>query len=133
MPEQSAKETVLEQFEAVNRRDWARAMELYDDDVVLVVESTTSINPGTHEGKEAVGEWFGDWFRTFSEIHFDILRTETQGNRLAMSARHTATGKGSGIELANDLYYAYEVQNGKVIRVEFVPNWDDALRAAGFD
>jgi ketosteroid isomerase-like protein len=57
-------DVVRDQFQAVNERDFERAMGHYADDVVLVVEGEAVANPGVHRGKEAVGEWFGDWFRT---------------------------------------------------------------------
>ena len=47
-------------------------MTYYADDVVLVVEEGF-LSTGTFEGKEAVGEWYGDWFRAFSsDYRFEI-------------------------------------------------------------
>ena len=54
-----------EQFRATNDRDFERAMTYYADDVVLVVEEGF-LSTGAFEGQEAVGEWFGDWFRAFA-------------------------------------------------------------------
>ena len=69
---QDPVDVLREQFAATNERDFARAMSYYADDVVLVVEEGF-LNTGTFEGKEAVGEWYGDWFRAFgTDYRFEI-------------------------------------------------------------
>ena len=121
---------VRAQFEAVNRRDFAAAMDLYADDVELTAPAG-GLMSGTYRGKEAVGEWFGDWFRTFSETNFEWRDAVESENVLALRARFIATAKQSGIELGQDYFYAYEVRDGKVVRVEFTASWEEALEAAG--
>jgi ketosteroid isomerase-like protein len=123
---------VLDQFEAVNRRDFARAMELYADDVVLVVPLTEGVpNPGTYEGKEAVGEWFGDWFRAFApDYRFEIDEARAVGDAIFIHAWHGGHGKASGVEVRGDNSYLYRVRDGRVTRVEFYATREEALEAA---
>ena len=72
-PETDPINVIRDQYAATNERDFERAMSYYADDVVLVIEEGV-LNTGTFEGKEAVGEWFGDWFRAFgSDYSFEIL------------------------------------------------------------
>ncbi|HEX8855573.1 MAG TPA: nuclear transport factor 2 family protein [Thermoleophilaceae bacterium] len=56
---------VLDQYAATNERDFARAMGYYADDVVLVVHPEAFVEGGTFEGRDAVGQWFANWFTTF--------------------------------------------------------------------
>ena len=46
----------------------------YTDDVELVVPPGSSFpEVGTFKGRDAVGRWFGEWFRSFEpDYHFDI-------------------------------------------------------------
>jgi ketosteroid isomerase-like protein len=118
------------QFEAVNRGDFAAVMDAYADDVELTAPQNELLG-GVYRGKETVGEWFGDWFRTFSATKFEWLDVVESENLLALRARFIATGRQSGIELADEYYYAYEVRDGKVVKVQFCPSWEDALQAAG--
>lgn len=118
------------QFEAVNRRDFAAAMDLYADDVELIA-MPGHLMSGTYHGKEAVGEWFGDWFRAFGATNFEWLDVIESGDALALWARFIAAGRQSGVELSEDYFYAYRVRDGKVTHVQFCGDWDDALRAAG--
>ena len=128
MQDQGAAAVVRGQFEAVNRRDWAEAMAAYADDVVLVVPE--GINSGTFEGRDRVGEWFGDWMRTFrGGIHFDIRDIREAGEDVALWAHHTARGERSGLELEGDFFYHYRVRDGKVVFVEFCRTWAAALGA----
>jgi ketosteroid isomerase-like protein len=124
---------VREQFEAVNRRDFERAMDLYAEGVVLIVPRVESLqNPGTYEGKEAVGEWFGDWFRTFApDYYFHIQEARDVGGGLIfLHAKHGGKGRLSGAEVHGETAYLYRVRAGKVSKVGFFATRDDALEAA---
>ena len=73
---ESGIEVVRDQFAAANERDFPRAMGHYAEDVVWSSRSSRAYQtPGTYEGRQAVGEWFGDWFRAFApDYRFEITR-----------------------------------------------------------
>jgi ketosteroid isomerase-like protein len=126
-------EVVRDQFAATNERDFKRAMELYAEDVVLVAPRMPGVaNPGRYEGKEAVGEWFGDWFRTFaSDYRFEITEAQHLGGGLIfLFATHGGSGRLSGAEVHGKNAYLYRVRDGRVARVGFFPTREDALEAA---
>ena len=63
---------VLDQYDATNERDFRRVMSYYDKDVELVAREPWLLT-GAFKGREAVGSWFGDWFRTFDrDARFDV-------------------------------------------------------------
>ena len=76
-------------------------MDLYTEDVTLTVAADTGPNPGVYEGKEAVGEWFGDWFRTFAaEYHFAVDEARpVEGGAIFLHANHGGSGRLSGAEM----------------------------------
>jgi ketosteroid isomerase-like protein len=121
------------QFAATNDRDWARAMSYYREDVVLVVEEGF-LNTGTFEGKEAVGEWFGDWFRAFgSDYHFDIEELRDLGGGVVyLFATYAGTGRASGVEVSDQRAYLYRVDEGKITRIQFFMTREDALEGASW-
>jgi ketosteroid isomerase-like protein len=125
-------DVVVDQFEAVNERDFQRAMDRYAEGVVLVVPPAESApEPGTYEGKEAVGQWFGNWFQSFApDYHFDIDESRMIGDQVFIHARHGGSGRTSGIEVRGELFYLYRVRNGEVIRVEIYPTRQQALEAS---
>ena len=124
-------DVVRDQFEAVNERDFAKAMDAYAEDVVLVVD-LDFVDPGTYEGREAVGRWFGGWFSTFEPGYsFKFEEIRLIGEWVYLDASHGGRGKSSGIEVTGRMGYLYRVRDGKVNRVELFRTPADALAAAG--
>jgi ketosteroid isomerase-like protein len=125
-------EVVRDQFEAVNERDFQRAMDHYAEDVVLEVPPAESApNPGTYEGKKAVGEWFGDWFRAFRrDYRFELDEARELGDLVFIVATHGGSGRASGVEVQGQLSYLYRVRDGKVVHVRIFPTPEEALETA---
>ena len=128
----SAVDVVVDQFEAVNERDFQRAMDAYAGEVVLLVSDAWGITSGTYEGRDAVGEWFGDWFRQFDDDYrFEIKETRDLGSGgLYLLAEHGGSGRTSGVPIGSASGYLYRVREGKIVRVELYSTAEDALEAA---
>ena len=126
-------DVIRDQYEAVNERDFERAMGHYADDVVLVVPQTEGVaDPGTYEGKQAVGRWFGNWFQMFDrDYRFEIHEAREIGDQIFIFATHSGRGRLSGAPVSGANGYLYRVREGKIARVEFYPSRGDALAAAG--
>jgi len=125
---------VLDQFAATNARDFPRAMSHYAKEVELVVDPTAFLQGGTFTGRDAVGEWFGDWFRTFeSGYRFEIEETRDLGDVVFLSAIHRGRGRTSGAEVRGQTGYLYTVRDGKIVRAELYRSPAAALEAAGLD
>ena len=125
-------ELVRDQFAATNERDFPRAMSHYAEDVELVVDRDAFLQGGTFRGRDAVGQWFADWFTTFeSGYHFDIEEARDLGDVVLVIAGHHGRGRASGVEVHGQTAYLYGVRGGKIVRVELYPSRADALDAAG--
>jgi ketosteroid isomerase-like protein len=123
---------VLDQYAATNERDFPRAMSYYAEDVELVVHPDASLERGTFRGREAVGEWFGNWFSSFEPgYHFDITEARDLGGVVLLVSSHQGRGRASGVEVRGEVAYLYTVREGKIVRAEFYPSRAVALRAAG--
>jgi ketosteroid isomerase-like protein len=128
---QDPVDVLRQQFAATNERDFARAMTYYADDVVLVVEEGF-LNTGTFEGKEAVGEWYGDWFRAFgADYRFEIEEIrELRPGLVFMTARYGGSGRASGAQVTDRRSYLYRVADGKISRIQFFLTSESAIEAA---
>jgi ketosteroid isomerase-like protein len=124
-------EIVRDQFAATNERDFARAMSHYADDVELVVDPEAFLEAGTFKGREAVGEWFGNWFRTFQPgYHFELDEARDLGDRVLVVACHHGEGRSSGATVRGKTAYLYRLRGKKIVKVEIYPGRDQALEAA---
>jgi ketosteroid isomerase-like protein len=123
-------EVVVKQFGDTNARDFTAVMDAYAEDVELVLHGDIGPLSSAATGKEAVGEWFGDWFRQFGrDYRFDIEESRGVGDRVFVVASHHGRGRGSGVPVEERWAYVYTVRNGKVTRVELW-NGRDAREAA---
>jgi ketosteroid isomerase-like protein len=124
-------EIVREQFAATNERHFARAMSYYAEDVELVVHPDAFLDDGRFEGREAVGEWFADWFRTFEPgYRFDVEEALDLGHLVLLVASHRGRGRTSGVEVRGRTGYLYGVSGGKIVSVELYSSRAEALAAA---
>jgi ketosteroid isomerase-like protein len=124
-------DVLREQFAATNERDFARAMSYYADDVVLVIEEGF-LSTGTFTGKEAVGEWYGDWFRAFGTDYrftIDEIR-EVQPGLVFMTATYGGSGRASGVVVSDRRSYLYRVEDGKITRIQLFLTPEAAMDAA---
>jgi ketosteroid isomerase-like protein len=125
-------DVLLDQFAAVNERDFPRAMSHYAEDVELVVGPDAFLESGTFSGREAVGRWFANWFATFEPgYRFDIEEARELGDRVLLVASHHGRGRTSGVEVHGQTGYLYTLAEGKIIRGELYRNGEAALEAAG--
>ena len=122
---------VLEQFAATNERDWERAMSFYAEDVELEVMADAFLGRGTFSGREAVGQWFGDWFATFEPgYRFDVTEARDLGGAVLLVADHGGRGRSSGVEVHGETAYLYTVRDGKIVRAELYRDRASALDGA---
>jgi ketosteroid isomerase-like protein len=125
-------EIVRAHFEGVNRRDWDAVMTAFDEEVVLVVHAEVGPATGVFNGREAVGEWMGDWFRAFGKgYRFEVKEARSVGHRVLAVARHHGTGRASGVEVQQITANIYTVNADKIVRLELYSSRTEALEAVG--
>jgi ketosteroid isomerase-like protein len=126
-------EVVVGLFENTNARDFPAAMDAYAEDVVLALHGELRFVGGEGAvGKEAVGEWFGDWFRTFDrDYRFEIEETRDWGDQVLVVATHHGRGRASGAPMTRRAAWIYTVRSGKIVRCDAYSEPEEALEAAG--
>jgi ketosteroid isomerase-like protein len=116
---------------ANNEGDFERALGHLADDIVL--EAPAGIRGGTFRGREAVGEWFGDWFRIFDwNVHSDIREIAEVGDDGVLTvAVARGRGRGSGVEVEETFAFLHRLRDGKVTRMDGYLSREEAVEAAG--
>jgi ketosteroid isomerase-like protein len=108
-------EIVREYFAATNAQDFPRAMSFYAEDVEMFSSGDATLESGTVKGREAVGQWFGEWFRSFRRgYHFDVEQVLDAGDTVLAVARHGGVGKASGVEVESTNAYVFRLEDGKI-------------------
>ena len=119
-------------IDAYNRRDFDAATRWFDPDVEWVL-------PEHQSSDSAIGVTGIIRFWKGLDETFDVLQLCPQeyvdaGDRVATRLRHLARGKGSGLELDNELYHQVTTfRDGVMVRIEYVTSWEQALEAAGIE
>jgi ketosteroid isomerase-like protein len=117
-------------IEAYNRRDFDAATRDFDPDVEWVLpehqRSDSAIGtPGILRFWEGLDE-------TFDELQLKPQEYVDAGDRVATRLRHHVRGKGSGLELDNELYHQVTTfRDGTIVRIDYVTTWEEALELAG--
>ena len=94
-------EVVRDQFDAVNERDFPRAMSHYAEDVVLVAHTGGLPRPVGHS---RVATRWGMvrrlvLLRSHTATRFEIYEARDLGDRVLIAADHHARGRNSGVEV----------------------------------
>ena len=126
-------EIVRDQYAATNERDFRRAMSHYAEDVEMVIPS--GIRAGTFKGRQAVGDWFGDWLATFDrDARFDIEEIiDLDDCSVLLVATHHASGRASGVEVEEPVIWFVRLRGGKITYLKTYESRVEALKAVGLE
>jgi ketosteroid isomerase-like protein len=88
------------------------------------------MNVGTWQGYPGFIQMTADWEDAFGAITYEITGMEAVDDRNVLVAVHQeATGAGSGIPVALDVYFLIDFEGEQVVRFQIHANRDSALAA----
>lgn len=116
---------VEEMIEAWSRRDLPAVLRrLHPDCEVRPAETNRTLR-----GHEEFAAGFEDWFEAFEEFSVNPEDFRTHDDRVLVSMRQRARGKGSGVEVEQRFYQLFTVRDGLVFGFEEFADEPEALRA----
>ena len=117
-------------IDAYNRRDFDAAVASFDPDVDWVLPERQKSD--SCRGPDEVRRFWEGIDETFDELRLQPQEFVDAGDRVATRLRHYGRGKGSGIEIDEELYHqVVTFRAGKMVRIEYFGDWAEALEAAG--
>jgi ketosteroid isomerase-like protein len=117
-------------IDAYNRRDFDAAMASFDPDVEWILPEHQSSDSG--RGPDEIRRFWEGIDETFDELQLEPQEFIDAGDRVATRLRHHGRGKGSGIEINEELYHqVVTFRDGRMVRIEYFADWAEALQAAG--
>ena len=125
-------EIVREHFANTNARRFNVALRAYDPNVELLVSEDVAVDPGVYRGVDAVGEWFGSWFRTFaSNYRMEFVELLPVNDAVVATVDHRGVGRRSGAEVTTRYYNVYPIRENLIVRLAVFRERSEALKAAG--
>jgi ketosteroid isomerase-like protein len=115
---------------AYNRRDFDAAIENFDPEIKWVMPARQRSDSG--RGPGAAIRFFEEIDEAMEELRLEPQEFIDAGDRVATRLRHHGRGKGSGVEIDEELYHQVATfRDGRIVRMEYFAEWDEALKAAG--
>ena len=116
-------------FAAFNKRDWGALSAELDPEV----EYTPVEEHTTRHGREAFTEYLKGWLEAWETFlgepeEIEITRA---GDHAFIAIRCQGSGKGSGVEIDDRLYWDGELRDGRLYRISEYTDRQEALEAAG--
>jgi limonene-1,2-epoxide hydrolase len=117
-----------EYMAAYNRRDFDAAVKDFHPQVDWVLPERQSFD--SCQGPRQIIRFWEGLDDTFDELRLLPQETVDGGDRVAVRLRHAVRGKGSGVEMEEELYHQITFfEDGLMVRIEYVATWEEALEA----
>lgn len=114
---------------AYNRRDFDAAVKDFHPQVDWVLPEHQSFD--SCRGPAQIIRFWDGLDDTFDELRLLPQETVDCGDRVAVRLRHYALGKGSGLEMDEELYHQVTTfEDGLMVRIQYVTSWEEALELA---
>jgi ketosteroid isomerase-like protein len=114
---------------AYNRRDFDAAVKDFHPQVDWVLPEHQSFD--SCRGPAQIIRFWDGLDDTFDELRLLPQETVDCGDRVAVRLRHYALGKGSGLQMDEELYHQVTTfEDGLMVRIQYVTSWEEALELA---
>ena len=124
-------ETVRAIYERWGRGDFAAGVELYDPNVLLVLNPEFP-DSGTYLGLDEIGAYMrGQFLSDLRDAEIAGEEFIEAGDSVVVRVNQVATGPESGVRVPIVYYQAWTFRGDHVIRIESIREREDALAAVG--
>jgi ketosteroid isomerase-like protein len=114
-------------LEVYNRGDIDAVLKLFSQDV-QVYAPPDFINSGLFHGHQGWLDWIGQWNEAWESFDIQVKEIEPVGERFVIALVHQeGRGRGSGISVAQDVAYLYEVEGELCVYQAIYPDRERAL------
>lgn len=83
----------------------------------------------TFRGHAGVREWWEDLISTFEGFSAEVEQFREAGDGLLALGRILSYGRGSGVEISDEVGWLWEFRDGKINRMRIYLGHDEALKA----
>jgi ketosteroid isomerase-like protein len=123
-------EIVAAAFDAYLRGDMESALRFVDPEIVVMQrpELPDAMPRHGHAGVvEAIAVWPDQW----DDYQLQIVETRDAGKHVIVRSHHRGRGKGSGVDVEDEIWYVFGFRNGKVTEWRMFGSEREAVEAVG--
>jgi uncharacterized protein len=88
-------------------------------------------NSGLARGHQGVRRSLGIWVGAWDNLHFELRELIDSGDKVLAAGWQRGRGKGSGVEVSEEIFSVWTLRAGKAIRQRMFRDRLQALEAAG--
>ena len=116
MPEPNV-EVVRRLFDRYSSTGIDAALELLDEQLVIVIPPELSAEPDTYHGHAGALRYFAGFDGMLEEMSYEALELIPAGEHVLVHIRLGGRGVSSGLEVELEAFVVHTVENGKITRI----------------
>jgi ketosteroid isomerase-like protein len=107
------------------------ALEVMDEEIVIVIPPDVSAEPDTYRGHEGVRRYFGGFEGMLEDVRYEAFELIPEGDHVLARARLAGRGVSSGLEVELNTFVVHTVADGKVTRIVPYADLESARQSLG--
>ncbi len=111
-------EVVRRLFELYGSGGMEAALEVMDEQIVIVIPPDMSAEPDSYYGHEGARRYFAGFEGMIEDVRYEALEVIPEGEHVLVRARLGGRGASSGLEVDLESVVVHTVEGGKVTRIQ---------------
>jgi len=107
------------------------ALELLDEQLVIVIPPDMSAEPDSYHGHEGARRYFAGFDGMLEDLRYEAFELIPEGEHVLARARLAGRGVSSGLEVDLETVVVHTVEGGKVTRIQPYTDLESAREALG--
>jgi ketosteroid isomerase-like protein len=128
-------EVVRRLYDAIEREDPDTILDLYDSGVTADFSRSPQgeLTGGGlfYHGHEGIKRMGREWNEAWADVEYTLDDVVDAGDHVITVLTYVGHGRTSGVEVRRTDYPVWTIQEGKIVRVVWLPTKEEALEAAG--
>jgi ketosteroid isomerase-like protein len=105
------------------------ALQVMDEQLVIVIPPELSAEPDTYEGHEGARRYFAGFAGMLEDIRYEAFELTPEGDHVLAHARLAGRGVSSGLEVELETVVVHTVAGGKITRIVPYADLESARRS----
>jgi ketosteroid isomerase-like protein len=122
-------EVVRRLFELYGSGGMEAALEVMDEEIVIVIPPNMSAEPDSYHGHEGARRYFAGFAGMIEDVRYEALELIPEGEHVLVRARLGGRGASSGLQVDLESVVVHTVEDGKVTRIEPYTDLESAREA----